>query len=131
MQHKTLHKSLTLFIAAVWFINGFFCKLLNMVPRHELIVSRTLGPQYAMPLTRIIGALEVLMSVWIVSRIMPRMNALTQIMVIATMNGLEFFLVPDLLLWGKGNAVFAFLLILLIVYNEFYLNKSATSELES
>lgn len=131
MQHQTLHKVLSLSIAAVWFVNGFFCKLLNLVPRHELIVSRTLGPQYATPLTRIIGALEVLMSVWIVSGRMPRMNALTQIMVIATMNALEFFLVPDLLLWGKGNAVFAFLLILLIVYNEFYLNRSAASELET
>jgi hypothetical protein len=129
MHHKTLHKGLTLLIAAVWFINGFFCKLLNLVPRHELIVSRTLGPQYAMPLTKIIGSLEVLMSLWIVSRIMPRMNAMTQIMVIATMNALEFFLVPDLLLWGKGNAIFASLLILLIVYNEFYLNRSAASEL--
>ena len=115
----------------MWFINGFFCKLLNLVPRHELIVSRTLGPQYAAPLTRIIGALEVLMSVWIFSRIMPRMNALTQIMVIATMNALEYFLVPDLLLWGKGNAVFAFLLILLIAYNEFYLNRAAPSEIEA
>jgi hypothetical protein len=129
MHYKRLHKSLTFFIAAVWFVNGFFCKLLDMVPRHELIVSRTLGPQFAMPLTKIIGALEVLMSVWIVSRIMPRINAITQIMVIATMNALEFFLVPDLLLWGKGNAVFAFLLIMLIAYNGFYLNRSAASEL--
>lgn len=131
MRSATLHKILTTCIALVWFINGFFCKLLNLVPRHELIVSRTLGPQYAAPLTRIIGALEVLMSVWIFSRIMPRMNALTQIMVIATMNALEYFLVPDLLLWGKGNAVFAFLLILLIAYNEFYLNRAAPSEIEA
>lgn len=129
MHYQRLHKSLTFFIAAVWFVNGFFCKLLDMVPRHELIVSRTLGPQFAMPLTKIIGTLEVLMSVWIVSRIMPRINAITQIMVIATMNALEFFMVPDLLLWGKGNAVFAFLLIMLIAYNGFYLSKSVSSEL--
>lgn len=39
------------------------------------------------------------------------------------MNTLEFILVPDLLLWGKANAIFAFILILVVYFNEFYLNK--------
>ena len=39
------------------------------------------------------------------------------------MNIVEFILVPDLLLWGKANAIFAFILILIVFYNEFYLNK--------
>lgn len=126
MSKTLLHKLLTYFTALVWFINGFFCKLLNLVPRHELIVARTLGPQFAMPLTRIIGGLEVLMAVWILTRIMPRMNAIIQVMVIATMNAMEFMFVPDLLLWGKANAVFAFLFILVILYNEYYLRKATS-----
>ena len=32
------------FIAAVWLVNGLFCKLLNLVSRHELIVARQCGP---------------------------------------------------------------------------------------
>lgn len=43
--------------------------------------------------------------------------------VIATMNTLEFLLAPELLLWGRFNALFAFLFILLIYYHGFLLNK--------
>ena len=39
------------------------------------------------------------------------------------MNTLEFFLAPDLLLWGKLNSLFAFIFIIAIYYSEFYLNK--------
>jgi hypothetical protein len=39
------------------------------------------------------------------------------------MNTLEFILVPDLLLWGRANAIFAFMLIGVIYFNEFYLNQ--------
>jgi hypothetical protein len=39
------------------------------------------------------------------------------------MNCIELAYAPDLLLWGKGNAVFAFLFIVLIYFNEFKFNK--------
>lgn len=68
------------------------------------------------------------MAVWIVSGLWTRLNALTQILVIAAMNVLEFALVPDLLLWGKANAVFALLFILLIGYNEFGMNKTPAQQ---
>jgi hypothetical protein len=45
-------------------------------------------------------------------------------LIIATMNTLEFMLVPNLLLWGKANSIFALILILVVYYNEFYLNQS-------
>jgi hypothetical protein len=48
---------------------------------------------------------------------------MTQIVVIATMNALEFILVPDLLLWGRANAVLALLLILVIYYKAFHLDQ--------
>ena len=44
-------------------------------------------------------------------------------LVIATMNILEFIIVPNLLLWGRANALFAFLFILVIYYNEFHINQ--------
>jgi len=119
----TIHKLLTYFIAAVWLINGLFCKVLNMVPRHQQIVARILGEENARLLTFLIGLSEIVMAVWILSGIKTRLNAIIQILVIAAMNTLEFFLVPDLLLWGKGNAVFAFLFIVIIYCNEFLLNK--------
>lgn len=42
---------------------------------------------------------------------------------IGTMNILEFLFVPQLLLWGRYNSVFAVMFIALIYYNEFKLNK--------
>ena len=108
-------------ISAVWLINGLFCKVLNLVPRHEKIVARITGDSHAGILTRVIGFSEIAMAVWILSGISKKLNALTQVVIIATMNALEFALAPDLLLWGRFNALFAFLFILLILYNEFYL----------
>jgi len=63
------------------------------------------------------------MAVWILSGIKTKLNAMTQAVIIATMNSLEFMLAPDLLLWGRFNALFAFLFIFLILYNEFCLRK--------
>src|SRR5678815_338009 len=114
------NKLLNYFIAAIWIINGLFCKVLNLVPRHQEIVARILGSDHARLLTIAIGLSEIAMAVWILSGIRRRLNAIAQIMIIAAMNTLEFILVPDLLLWGRFNALFAFLFILLIFYNEFY-----------
>ena len=72
-------------------------------------------------MTTAIGISEILMALWILSGYLPRLNALTQMVVVAIMNILEFLMVPELLLWGKFNLLFAFLFILLIFYNEFYL----------
>ena len=122
MQHK-LHHFLSLMIAVVWIINGLVCKVMNMVPRHEHIVANILGKDYARLLTVGIGLLEIAMAVWVLSGIWSRFNAIIQIIFIATMNTIEFLVVPGLLLWGKVNAVFAFLFILIIYYNEFHLKK--------
>ena len=112
-------------IATVWIANGLFCKVLDLVPRHQEIVevARILGNTYSRSLTILIGFSEIIMAVWILSNYKTRLNAIAQIVVIATMNTLEFILAPDLLLWGKLNSVFAFLFILVIYFNEFYLNK--------
>jgi hypothetical protein len=109
------------FLGAVWFVNGFFCKVLNFVPRHQKIVARILDIDDVRRLTLIIGYAEIGMAIWIISGMRSRLNAIVQILIIATMNALEFFLAPDLLLWGKANAIFAFMLLLLIWYKEFYL----------
>lgn len=109
------------FIAAVWIANGLFCKVLNLVPRHQEIVGSILGTDHAAQLTTAIGFSEILMAFWILSGFLPRLNAISQMAIIATMNILEFVLVPELLLWGRFNLLFACLFILLIFFNEFYL----------
>ena len=116
-----LGKILSYFFAIVWVANGLFCKVLGLVPRHREVVARILGDTHAYLITKAIGFAEIGMAIWILSGVAGRINALTQIIIIAAMNILEFFLARDLLLWGRANAVFAFMLILLIIYKEFCL----------
>ena len=125
MTNNRIHKILTYFIATVWVANGLFCKVLSFVPRHEEIVQAIINVDKpsAYFLTFIIGVSELIMAVWILSNYKTKINAITQIIVVATMNTLEFFLVPNLLLWGKLNSLFALIFILVVYYNEFYLNK--------
>ena len=122
----TRNQILNYLIAAVWIANGLFCKVLNLVPRHQEIVARIIGNAHTGVLTRAIGFSEIAMAAWILSDIKTKLNALTQVVVIATMNSLEFIMAPDLLLWGKFNAVFATLFCLLILFNEFYLRNKQT-----
>ena len=128
MNDRSIYTILNYCIAAIWMINGLFCKVLNLVPRHQQIVASILGKEYAHPLTILIGSAEVLMSIWILSTVKSRLNAAVQILIISVMNTLEFVLVPDLLLWGKANALFASVLVLTIYFNEFILNKRITQQ---
>jgi uncharacterized membrane protein YphA (DoxX/SURF4 family) len=125
MKNNRLYKILTYCIATVWIINGLFCKVLNLVRRHEQIVEAitNFDRPSAYFLTFIIGICEIVMAIWILSGYRTKLNAIIQIAVVATMNTLEFILVPDLLLWGELNSLFAFGFILVVYYNEFHLNK--------
>lgn len=123
MTDEKKHKILTYFIATVWLANGLFCKVLNLVPRHEQIVERILGNDHSRLLTILIGLAETVMAIWVLTRFKSKLNAITQMTVVATMNIIEFIVVPDLLLWGRLNIVFAFMFIGLVYYNEFVLNK--------
>lgn len=103
----------------VWLINGLFCKVLDFEPRHQQIVTTILGQEHARTLTVLIGLAEIVMAVWILTGFRSRLNAITQIAVIITMNIIEFQVVPDLLLWGRFNIVFALLFSAFIYYTEF------------
>jgi len=112
---------LSLAIASVWLINGLFCKLLNFAPRHQVIVGRILGEEQSFLFTKIIGISEVFMFIWIISKIKSSWCSVSQIAIIAVMNTIEFMLVPDILLFGRINALVALMLIVVIFCNEFIL----------
>lgn len=116
-----------LLIAAVWLGNGLFAKVLNLVPRHREIVARILGGEYAALLTTAIGGAEILMAAWILSKIFPRLCAVTQIILVAIMNLLEVWLAPDLLLFGKGNLLPATLFIGLVAWHAFAFSRPPDS----
>lgn len=121
MKANYIHKLLNYLIALVWLVNGLFCKVLNLVPRHEKIVARILGDSISREITLLIGIAEIIMTIWIFSNYKSKLNALTQIAIIIAMNILEFALTPDLLLWGRLNIIFALAFSFLIYFNEFIL----------
>ncbi len=118
-----MKKPINIFIAIVWLANGLFCKILNFEPRHQEIVGQILGGLYELLLTRTIGFLECMMFLWILTGYKSRFCAIFQIIIILTMNWLEFWLVPDLLLFGRLNLIFAIGFCYLIYWNEFEFNK--------
>jgi hypothetical protein len=117
---KIIRLVITAFICLVWFVNGFFCKVLNLVPRHQEIVGRILGEQYSWWLTKAIGVSEILMVVWILTRIKSRFCTIFQLAIVGTMNIIEFILAPDLLFFGRMNIVFAAVFMVVIYVNEFF-----------
>jgi hypothetical protein len=124
----TLKKILTVAIALVWLINGLFCIILGLVPRHQMIVARILGENYSFIATKTIGLLEVLMFAWILSRMKSRLNACIQMILVAAMNIIEFILAPDLLLFGRINIIVATFFIIIIFINEFILTGSTAAK---
>lgn len=123
MKNQSINKILTIFIAAVWLLNGLTCKVLNLVPRHQQIVAEILGQEHSRLITILIGLAEIVMAIWVISKYKSKINAALQIAIVATMNLLEFLLVPELLMWGKLNSLFAIVFIIIIWYNEFVLHK--------
>lgn len=93
--------------SAVWLVNGVWCKLMGSVPRHREIVARILGEDHAVILTRLIGAGEVLVGIWILAGIRWKWSCAFQIVMVLAMNVIEFLLAPDLLLFGRSNALVA------------------------
>lgn len=105
-------------------MNGLICKILNWVPRHQEIVGTILGDEHAYLLTKMIGVGEIGMGVWVLSGMYRRFNAIVQIALVMVMNILEYILVPEMLLWGKMNLVFASLFSIVIFWKEFILGRN-------
>ena len=121
-----LHKIVNYIIATVWIVNGLFCKVLNLVPRHQFIVARILGDEYSGLATKAIGISEMVMAIWILSPIKSRWCAVSQIVIVGAMNIIEFFVAPDLLLFGKLNSLIALVFIVVVYFNEFTVSKKLT-----
>jgi hypothetical protein len=117
--YKPLTIVLTIFFSLVWLINGLYCKVLQAVPRHELIVSEILGSDYAPRMTKAIGLGEIFIALWILSGFRSRHCAIFQMVMVGVMNVIEFVMVPDLLLFGRLNILFASFFMAIIYVNEF------------
>ena len=117
----SMQKIFTFGIASVWMINGLLCKLLDLVPRHQRIVSKILGNENAQSLTYLIGMSEMALAIWIIMGFHRKWTAILQILLILTMNIIEFLVAPELLLWGQFNIIFALLFSSIIYFSNFCL----------
>ena len=105
--------------AAVWLVNGVWCKIMDGVPRHREIVARILGEEHSHAITRLIGIGEVAMAAWILTGIRWKWSCVLQIAAVASMNVIEFALAPDLLLFGRWNALVALAYIAVVAWAGF------------
>ena len=102
-------------VAAVWLLHGLYNKLLGGSPRHLAIVQAMPGldgaaGEYVLAL---VGAGEIALAAWILTRRAPRACAATQTIALLSMNVLELTYARHLLLWPAGlipvNAAFLLL----------------------
>ena len=79
-------------------------------------------------ITRAIGLGEVALAVAIWCGSWPRWLAAAQIALVLAMNVMEFFLAPELLLWGKMNSVYALIFAVVVFVNEWLIKPRPESE---
>jgi len=75
-------------VAAVWFYEGLWCKLLNGQPRQVRVVRAIplYGPLVATKLLKLLGVVETAIGVWILTGIAPILCAVAQTALLVTMN---------------------------------------------
>jgi len=102
LQSNAFHIAAQVVIGSVWVFHGFYSKILNGIPRHQLIVGKILGDANARVATKAIGLLEVLLGVWAYVGWQPVGCALVQTTAIIAMNTLEIFRAKQLLISALG-----------------------------
>jgi len=96
------HRLAAVFIAGVWIFHGFYSKILNGIPRHQMIVGEILGEKVANVAVIVIGVLEILVGCWVLSGLFRRLNAAVQTLALVSMNTLEILLARELLISAGG-----------------------------
>lgn len=102
-----MNTPLRILTASVWLYFGPGCKWFGLGTDHRRLVATILGEDHATVLTILIGSGEALLAGWILSNRAPRLCLGTQIVVILTMNVIEWVRVRELLLLGDGNFLLA------------------------
>ncbi len=75
-------------VAAVWLYEGLWCKLLQGEPRQFEVVSAVprYGPAIGMKFLKVLGVVEVMVALWVVSGITPWACAVFQTVLLASLN---------------------------------------------
>ena len=75
-------------VAAVWFYEGLWCKLLNRQPRQVRVVEAMplYGARIASKLLRLLGAVEMAIGIWVLTGVAPILCAVAQTALLVTLN---------------------------------------------
>jgi len=75
-------------VAAVWFYEGLWCKILNRQPRQVRVVEAMplYGSRVAPKLLKLLGAVETAVGVWVLTGIAPIVCAVAQTALLVTLN---------------------------------------------
>jgi hypothetical protein len=75
-------------IALVWFYQGFWCKLLGGVPRHQAVVAAVpfIGPAASRAVLVFLGLIECGIAAWVLSGRQLRNAAMAQTVLLVAMN---------------------------------------------
>ncbi|TAG10051.1 MAG: hypothetical protein EAZ42_05155 [Verrucomicrobia bacterium] len=124
LKSKHFHLYLSFIIGSVWIFHGLYSKISDGIPRHRQIVERILGEEMRDVATLSIGILEVMLGLWIFSRIWRKCCALVQTLALVSMNILEIRLAKDLLVSAPGMVVLNLAFLSLVWYWAIYQPKS-------
>ena len=102
-------------VAAVWLYEGLWCKLLRGEP-HQLEVVKAVpsyGPRFGVPFLMALGVLEVALGVWVLTGIAPLLCAVTQTVLLVSLNVNGLIWARDLIHDPRGMIIknFAFLVL--------------------
>jgi hypothetical protein len=75
-------------VAAVWFYEGLWCKILNGQPHQVRVVEAMplYGPRIALKFLKFLGAVETAIAVWILTGVAPVLCAAAQTALLVTLN---------------------------------------------
>ena len=75
-------------VAAVWLYEGLWCKLLGRERRQLQVVEAVpyFGPRIGALFLTTLGLVEISLAIWVLSGIAPALCALTQTLLLATLN---------------------------------------------
>jgi uncharacterized membrane protein YphA (DoxX/SURF4 family)/uncharacterized protein YqjF (DUF2071 family) len=104
MTRRVVGELVAWLVGIVWLVHGGYNKLLGGSPRHLAIVQAVHGfdGTTGVYVLAIVGVLEVCIGLWVVTGFAPRLCAVTQTLVLVSMNVIELTFARHLLLWPAG-----------------------------
>lgn len=102
-------------VAAVWFYEGLWCKLLGNEPNQLRVVQQVpvWGPRYGAAFLYALGAVEVALGLWVIAGFTPVLAAIAQTALLVTLNANGLYWSRDVIHDPAGMVVknFSFLVL--------------------